>query len=67
MSDLAIVGQDPGFAGGLTAQTEALWQAAKWWQALPKRPSKDDLHVKRRRLTGAFCVDQVLGVLQNQA
>ena len=28
MADLAIVGQDPGFAGGVLAQTEALWQAA---------------------------------------
>jgi glycosyltransferase involved in cell wall biosynthesis len=26
--DLAIVGQDPGFAGGVLAQTETLWNAA---------------------------------------
>ena len=28
VADLAIVGQDPGFAGGGLAQTEALWRAA---------------------------------------
>jgi glycosyltransferase involved in cell wall biosynthesis len=28
MTDLAIVGQDPGFLGGVLSQTEALWRAA---------------------------------------
>jgi glycosyltransferase involved in cell wall biosynthesis len=28
VTDLAIIGQDPGFAGGALAQTQALWQAA---------------------------------------
>jgi glycosyltransferase involved in cell wall biosynthesis len=28
VADLAIVGQDPGFAGGVLAQTNALWRAA---------------------------------------
>jgi hypothetical protein len=28
MTDLAIVGQDPGFLGGVLTQTEALWNAA---------------------------------------
>ena len=28
VAELAILGQDPGFAGGILAQTEALWDAA---------------------------------------
>jgi glycosyltransferase involved in cell wall biosynthesis len=43
VSDLAIVGQDPGFAGGVLAQTEALWQAAR---SLGREP---ELHYLRYR------------------
>jgi glycosyltransferase involved in cell wall biosynthesis len=48
VADLAIVGQDPGFAGGVLAQTEALWQAAR---SLGREP---ELHYLRyRRLDAA--------------
>jgi glycosyltransferase involved in cell wall biosynthesis len=43
VTDIAIVGQDPGFAGGVTAQTEALWQAAV---AIGREP---ELHYLRYR------------------
>src|SRR4051812_30993163 len=46
--DLAILGQDPGFAGGSRAQTEALWQAAV---AAGRRPEL--LYLRHRRLDGA--------------
>ena len=47
MADLAILGQDPGFAGGIMAQTEALWNAAV---SLGRDP---ELHYLRyRRLDG---------------
>jgi glycosyltransferase involved in cell wall biosynthesis len=47
VTDLAIVGQDPGFRGGIGAQTEALWRAA---QSLGREP---ELHYLRyRRLDG---------------
>jgi glycosyltransferase involved in cell wall biosynthesis len=48
VSDLAILGQDPGFAGGVMAQTEALWRGA---EELGRRP---ELHFLRYpRLDGA--------------
>jgi glycosyltransferase involved in cell wall biosynthesis len=48
MTDLAILGQDPGFAGGVRAQIEALWRAAV---AVGRDP---ELHYLRyRRLDGA--------------
>ena len=43
MVDLAILGQDPGFAGGILAQTEALWRGAV---ALGREP---ELHYLRYR------------------
>jgi glycosyltransferase involved in cell wall biosynthesis len=47
VADLAILGQDPGFAGGIMAQTEALWNAAV---SLGRDP---ELHYLRyRRLDG---------------
>ena len=48
MADLAILGQDPGFAGGIMAQTVALWEAAESFGRNP------ELHYLRyRRLDGA--------------
>jgi glycosyltransferase involved in cell wall biosynthesis len=48
VAELAILGQDPGFAGGVMAQTEALWNAAL---SLGRDP---ELHYLRyRRLDGA--------------
>jgi glycosyltransferase involved in cell wall biosynthesis len=48
VADLAIVGQDPGFRGGIGAQTEALWEAAV---SLKRTP---ELHYLRyRRLDGS--------------
>jgi glycosyltransferase involved in cell wall biosynthesis len=50
VADLAIVGQDPGFAGGVLAQTEAIWQAAR---SLDREP---ELHYLRyRRLDASRC------------
>jgi glycosyltransferase involved in cell wall biosynthesis len=44
MTDLAIVSQDPGFLGGVLAQTEALWNAAV---ALGREPELQYLRYPR--------------------
>src|SRR5207247_29152 len=43
MTDLAVLGQDPGFRGGALAMTESFWRAA---EALGRRP---ELHYVRVR------------------
>ena len=35
MTDLAVLGQDPGFGGGTLAMTESFWRAA---ESLGRRP-----------------------------
>ena len=47
VADFAIIGQDPGFAGGARTQTEALWNAAL---ALGRTP--EFYYLEYRRLAG---------------